>query len=125
MLAVKGKTNTGLTSVVIRVRVNEQGDQIEGWALYLPDTDFVQSFIDFPPPPASQVGFDSSTAVVVNGAFSAYDPNSVQVVFSKLDENVERGKRVERARQAWSLFVNDVKQRSASTLGESAQFLIC
>ena len=67
----KGKTDTGLTSVTIRIRVNNQGDQIEGWALYMPDTDFVQSFIDFPPPPASQVGFDSSTAVVVNSVFQA------------------------------------------------------
>ena len=31
----KGKTSTGTTSVVIRIRVNDQGDQIEGWALYL------------------------------------------------------------------------------------------
>ena len=80
------------------------------------DTDFVQSFIDFPAPPASQVGFDSATAVVVNGAFSAYDPNNVQVVFSKLDENVERERRIERARQAWRLFVTDIKQRSNGTM---------
>jgi len=65
-----------------------------------------QSFIDFPPPPAAQVGFDSSTAVVVNGALSAYDPNSVEVVFSKLDESVERERRIERAQQAWTLFVS-------------------
>ena len=63
------------------------------------------------------MGFDSSTAVVVNGALSAYDPNSVEVVFSKLDESVERERRIERARQAWTLFVNDVKQRSAATVG--------
>ena len=116
LVTFKGKTSTGLTSVVIRVRVNDQGDQIEGWALYLPDTDFVQSFIDFPAPPASQVGFDSATAVVVNGALSAYDPNNVQVVFSKLDENVERERRIERARQAWRLFVIDIKQRSNGTM---------
>ena len=81
-----------------------------------------QSFIDFPPPPAAQVGFDSSTAVVVNGALSAYDPNSVEVVFSKLDESVERERRIERARQAWTLFVNDVKQRSAATV-ENINFM--
>ena len=31
----KGKTATSLTSVVLRIRVNNQGDQMEGWALYL------------------------------------------------------------------------------------------
>ena len=31
----KGKTATSLTSVIIRIRVNNQGDQLEGWALYL------------------------------------------------------------------------------------------
>ena len=76
-----------------------------------------QSFIDFPPPPASQVGFDSSTAVVVNGALTAYDPNDLEVVFSKLDANVEYARRIERARQAWTLFINDVKQRSGTTMG--------
>ena len=86
------------------------------------DTDFVQSFIDFPPPPAAQVGFDSSTAVVVNGALTAYDPNQVEVVFSKLDESVERERRVTRARQAWSLFVRDVKQRSDATM-ENVNFM--
>lgn len=122
LVTFKGKTATSLTSVVLRIRVNNQGDQLEGWALYLPDTDFVQSFIDFPPPPAAQVGFDSSTAVVVNGALSAYDPNTVEVVFSKLDESVERERRIERARQAWGLFVNDIKQRSAATV-ENINFI--
>ena len=76
-----------------------------------------QSFIDFPPPPAAQVGFDSSTAVVVNGALTAFDPNTVEIVFSKLDESVERERRIARARQAWSLFVRDVSQRSKATMG--------
>jgi hypothetical protein len=122
LVTFKGKTATSLTSVVLRIRVNNQGDQLEGWALYLPDTDFVQSFIDFPPPPAAQVGFDSSTAVVVNGALSAYDPNTVEVVFSKLDESVERERRIERARQAWGLFVQDIKLRSNATI-ESINFI--
>jgi hypothetical protein len=107
----KGKTNDGITSVTIRIRVNNQGDQLEGWALHLPDTDFVQSFIDFPPPPAAQVGFDSSTAVVVNGAFTTLDPQQVQVVFSKLDESVERERREERARQAWGCKCLNIKYR--------------
>ena len=116
LITFKGKTTTAITSVVLRMRVNDQGDQLEGWALYLPDTDFVQSFVDFPAPPASQVGFDSSTAVVVNGALSAYNPNDVEVIFSKLDESVEREKRIERARQAWTLFTADIKQRSDATM---------
>ena len=86
------------------------------------DTDFVQSFIDFPPPPAAQVGFDSATAVVVNGALTAFDPNTVEIVFSKLDESVERERRIQRARQAWTLFVNDVKLRSKSTI-ENVNFM--
>lgn len=89
---------------------------MEGWALYLPDTDFVQSHIDFPAPPAARVGFDSSSAVVVNGSLTAVDPDQVQIVFSKLDASVEFERRVERARQAWRLFVNDVKQRSDNTM---------
>ena len=31
----KGKTATSLTSMVLRIRVNSTGDQLEGWALYL------------------------------------------------------------------------------------------
>jgi len=112
----KGKTSTGLTSVTIRIRVNNAGDQLEGWALYMPDTDFVKSFIDFPAPPSAQVGFDSSTAIVSNGAFTAFDPTDAEVVFSKLDESVERAKRVERAQQAWRLMVRDMKQRSDATM---------
>jgi len=70
------------------------------------DTDFVQSFIDFPPPPAAQVGFDSSTAVVVNGALSAYrSAHQLGIVFSKLDSSVQTELREQRARQAWALFV--------------------
>lgn len=83
--------------------------------MYLPDTDHVLSFIDFPAPPAARVGFDSSSAVVVNGALTALDPDSVKVVFSKLDDSVQRELRIQRAAQAWRLFVNDVKQRSATT----------
>ena len=113
LVTFNGKSSAGTNSIVLRIRVNNTGDQLEGvGALPRQDTDYVQSFIDFPPPPAAQVGFDSSTAVVVNGAFSAYDPNDVEVVFSKLDESVERERRIERARQAWTLFVNDIKQRS-------------
>ena len=165
----KGKTSTSLTSVVLRIRVNDSGDQIEGSAARIapittphththkarlrqhPCTDGLcifltrissrrvlapcalpsalltppsptQSFIDFPAPPASQVGFDSSTAVVVNGAFTAYDPNQVEIIFSKLDESVERERRIERARQAWRLFSTDIKQRSAATM-ENVNFM--
>ena len=78
------------------------------------DTDFVQSFIDFPPPPASQVGFDSSTAVVINSVFSA--KQDLQVQFSKLDASVETATRIQRAQQAWELFCGDVKQRSGTTM---------
>lgn len=111
----KGKTSTGTTSVNIRIRVNNTGDCLEGWALYFPDTDHFLSVIDFPTPPASRVGFDSSSAVVVNGALTAFDLESVQVVFSKLDDSVERETRIRRAAQSWRLFVNDIKQRSAVT----------
>jgi len=122
LVTFKGKTGKGLTSVVIRIRVNDPGDQLEGWALYLPDTDFVQSFIDFPSPPASQVGFDSSTAVVVNGLFKVVDGNDVQVVFSELDDQVERPRRIKRAQQAWALFMGDCAQRSSTTM-ENINFI--
>lgn len=111
-----GKTSTGTTSVKLRIRVNNSGDLLEGWALYLPDTDHVLQFGDFPAPPSARVGFDSSSAVVVNGALTAFDPEDVKVVFSKLDESVERETRVKRATQAWRLFVQDVKRRSTTTI---------
>ena len=122
LVTFKGKTVNGITACVIRIRVNDPGDQIEGWALYLPDTDFVQSFIDFPPPPASQVGFDSSTAIVVNGLFQTVSGDDVKVIFSELDDSVERGRRIKRAQQAWRLFMADVKQRSAATM-ENINFI--
>lgn len=122
LVTYKGKTATSLTSVVLRIRVNDQGDQLEGWALYLPDTDFVQSFIDFPPPPAAQVGFDSSTAVVVNAALTGFDQTRTIIDFSKLDQSVEMATRVERGAQAWSLFVRDVSQRSDATM-ENVNFI--
>lgn len=98
------------------MRINNQGDHLEGWVLYLPDSDFVQSFVDFPPPPAAAVGFDSSTAVVINDALALYDMNKLEIIFSPLDRNVEREQREERARQAWRLFVKDVKLRSETTV---------
>ena len=115
----RGKTDTGITSAVIRVRVNNTGDTIEGWAVYLPDTDFVQSFTSFPAPPAAQMEFESDNAVVVNGALTTYNNvnGGVVVAFeSQLDNEVERARRVERARQGWDLFVRDVKERSANTM---------
>ena len=115
----RGKTSTGITSVVIRLRVNNTGDQLEGWAVYLPDTDFVQSFVSFPPPPAAQMQFESDNAVVVNGALTTYNNvnGGVVVAFeSQLDNEVERARRIERARQGWDLFIRDVKKRSANTM---------
>ena len=100
----------------LRIRVNNTGDTLEGWAVYLPDTDHVLSFADFSPPPSASAAFDSSSAVVVNGALTAFNPDDVKIVFSKLDENVERETRVQRATQAWRLFVRDVKQRSEATM---------
>ena len=70
----RGKTDTGITACVIRIRVNNTGDQLEGWAVYLPDTDFVQSFVNFPAPPAAQQTFESDNAVVVNGALVLSGP---------------------------------------------------
>ena len=55
----KSSAGTNLCRCVRDLGSTTTGDQLEGWALYLPDTDYVQSFIDFPPPPAAQVGFDS------------------------------------------------------------------
>lgn len=112
----KGKTNTGTTAVTLRLRVNNTGDILEGWALYLPDTDHVLSFVDFPPPPAARVGFDSSSAIVVNGALTALDPDSVKIIFSKLDDSVQRETRIQRAAQAWRLFMVDAKKRSETTI---------
>jgi len=112
----KGKTSTGTTAVTLRLRVNNTGDTLEGWAMYLPDTDHVLSFVDFPPPPSSRVGFDSSSAIVVNGALTAFDPDNVKVLFSKLDDSVERETRIQRAAQAWRLFILDAKRRSATTV---------
>ena len=89
-------------------RVNNTGDQLEGWATYLPDTDFVQSLTSFPPPPAAAMEFESDSAVVVNGALTTYNNvnGGVVVAFeSVLDNEVERGRRIERARQAWDLFI--------------------
>ena len=164
---------------MIRVRVNNTGDQLEGahllpppsrthalqWAssLTLPplvwqagrstcptcalvrcrhascaltrfvpcaQTDFVQSFVSFPPPPAAAIAFESDTAVVVNGALVLFGPPAptrscpqplahtapfrrlqttynnvgggvVVALESQLDNEVERGRRVERARQGW------------------------
>ncbi|MGZ0213817.1 MAG: hypothetical protein ACKVI4_15195 [Actinomycetales bacterium] len=109
----RGKTDTGITSIVIRIRVNNTGDQLEGWACYLPDTDYVQSFVNFPAPPAAQAQFQSDNAVVVNGALTTYNNVNGGVVValeSQLDNEVERPRRVERASQAWDLFI-----RCAST----------
>ena len=119
----KGKTSDGLTAVILRIRVSDDGSELEGWAIYLPDTDFVLDAHDFPAPArGSQVGFDSSTAVVINKAFFDVDGDAAEVIFSKLDNSVERGRRIERAHQSFNLFKLDVAQRSKTTL-ETINFL--
>lgn len=93
--------------------------RLAGWAVYLPDTDFVQSFVNFPAPPAAQQTFESDNAVVVNGALTTFNNVNGGVVValeSQLDNEVERARRVERARQGWDLFIRDVKERSANTM---------
>lgn len=112
----KFKNGMGSTAVTLRTRISEDGSELLGYALYLPDTDYVLSFEDFTAPPSIRTPFDSSTAVLANKALTNYDPEDMTVVFSKLDESVHRELRVQRAQQSFKLFVNDLKQRSSITI---------
>ncbi len=117
---IKGCYGTNVATV--RVRVNESGDQLLGWAAVFPDTDFAIEFTNFPPPPASAVGFDSSTAVVVNNQFREFDAQQIVPQFSVLDTAVEYETRVKRGQSAWELFALDAVARSNATV-ESINYL--
>jgi hypothetical protein len=116
VVSFKCKTNSALTIAEIRICVDDNGEFLKGWAVYFTDSDLVQSNSDFPPEKSERVGFDSSTAIVINSAFSTLDPSDATIVFSKLDRSVEYERRVERSRQAWKLFVTDIKMRSENTI---------
>ena len=112
----KGKTDTGMTSVVLRIRCNNDGSQMEGWALYLPDTDYVISFVDMAMPAKHYEGtFDSYSAIVCNGAMSAFSEAENRLE-SLLDRTVETETRLARAEASWKLFKKDLKQRSDVTM---------
>ncbi len=110
------KSAYGMNAATIRVRVNAQGDQLLGWAARLSDTDFAIEFSEYPPPPGSEVDFDSSTAVVVNTAFTNWNAEEIVTSLSAVDASVETSTRIARGRSAWALFAADAAMRSDATV---------
>ena len=114
----RGKTSTGTTSIEIKVRLNDTGDIIEGFGVWLPDSNLVMDMSSFPAPAAARQSFHSTSAIVVNGAFKTFSPGDLTVEFSTLDNRVERELRVKRGKQAWKLFTEDLAIRSQVTVNQ-------
>ena len=116
MCTFRGKTSTGTTSIEIKIRLNDAGDIIEGFGVWLPDSNLVMDMSSFPAPAAARQSFHSSSAIVVNGAFKTFSPENLTVEFSTLDNRVERELRVKRGKQAWKLLTEDLAIRSQVTV---------